>query len=83
MLARFLAILAFLALTKLDSLISRDSSEPEVSYIDVGDINLRAAKAILLITQKGLSDQERGYYLPKSILQDVLNYITPSDLNVL
>ncbi|KAF4947294.1 hypothetical protein FSARC_14011 [Fusarium sarcochroum] len=83
MLARFLAMLAFLALTKLNSLISRDSSEPEVYCMDVGGTDLRAARATLLIAQKGLSDQGRGYYLPRNILQDVLNRMTPSDSNVL
>nr|CEG03437.1 unnamed protein product [Fusarium acuminatum CS5907] len=83
MLARFLAMLAFLALTKLNSLISQDSSEPEVSCMDVGGTDLRAARATLLIAQKGLSDQGRGYYFSRSILQDVLNRMTPSDSNVL
>jgi hypothetical protein len=83
MLARFLAMLAFLALTKLDSLISRDSSESEVSCMDVGDTDLRAARATLIIAQKGLNDQGRGCYLPKRILQDVLNHMTPSDSDVL
>jgi hypothetical protein len=83
MLTRFLAMLAFLTLTKLDSLMARDSSEPEVSSMDVGDTDPRAAKATLLIAQKGLSDQGRGYYLPKRVLQDVLSRMTPSDSNVL
>jgi hypothetical protein len=83
MLARFLAILAFVALTTLDSLISRDASEPDVSYMDVGGTDLRAAKATLLVAQTGLSDQGRGYYLPKRVLQDVLSRMTPSDSNVL
>ncbi|KAG7425123.1 Nitrogen assimilation transcription factor nirA [Fusarium oxysporum f. sp. raphani] len=83
MLTRFLAMLAFLALTKLDFLMARDSSELEVSSMDVGDTDPRAAKTTLLIAQKGLSDQGRGYYLPKRVLQDVLSRMTPSDANVL
>jgi hypothetical protein len=83
MLTRFLAMLAFLALNKLDSLMARDSSEAEVSSMDVGDTDPRAAKATLLIAQKGLSDQGRGYYLPKRVLEEVLCRMTPSDSNVL
>lgn len=83
MLVQFLAMLAFLALTKLDSLILRDPFEPEVPSMDVGDSDLRAVKATLLIAQKGLSDQGRGYYLPKRVLQDVFSRMTPSDSNVL
>ncbi|KAF9765350.1 hypothetical protein IL306_002379, partial [Fusarium sp. DS 682] len=76
-------MLAFLALLKLDSLLSPDPSEPDVPSMDVGDSDLRAAKATLLIAQKGLSDQGRGYYLPKRVLQKVLSRLTPSDSNVL
>ncbi|KAM5527275.1 C6 transcription factor [Fusarium oxysporum f. sp. phaseoli] len=83
MLAQFLVMLAFLALTKLDFLMARDSSEPEVSSMDVGDTDPRAAKATLFIAQKGLSDQGRGYYLPKRLLEEVLSRMTPSDSNVL
>lgn len=43
-------MLAFLALNKLDS------SQLEASNMDAGDIDTRAAKATLLIAQKGLSD---------------------------
>ncbi|KAG5817520.1 hypothetical protein H9Q71_001862 [Fusarium xylarioides] len=60
MLPQFLTMLAFLALNKLDSLRARDSSEPNISSMDVGDTDPRAAKATLLIAQKGLSDQGRG-----------------------
>ncbi|RFN47270.1 hypothetical protein FIE12Z_8483 [Fusarium flagelliforme] len=83
MLVQFLAMLAFLALTKLDSLMARDSSEPEVSSMDVGDTDPRAAKATLFIAQKGLSDQGRGYYVPKRLLEEVLTRMMPSDSNVL
>ncbi|KAF5703906.1 nitrate assimilation regulatory nirA [Fusarium mundagurra] len=83
MLTRFLAMLAFLALTKLDFLMARDSSEPEASSMDVGDTDPSAAKATLFIAQKGLSDQGRGYYLPKRVLEEVLSRMTPSDSNVL
>ncbi|KAH7191430.1 hypothetical protein BKA60DRAFT_662003 [Fusarium oxysporum] len=83
MLVQFLAMLAFLALTKLDSLMSRHAFEPEVPRMDVGDSDLRAAKTTLLVAQKGLSDQGRGYYLPKRVLEDVINRMTPSDSNVL
>ncbi|RBA19665.1 hypothetical protein FPRO05_08965 [Fusarium proliferatum] len=83
MLTQFLAMLAFLALNKLDSLMTQDSSKPEVSSMDAGDADTRAAKSTLLIAQKGLSDQGRGYYLPKIVLQDVLDRMTPSDSNVL
>ncbi|CEI70941.1 unnamed protein product [Fusarium venenatum] len=83
MLTRFLAILAFLAFSKLDSLIAGDSSVPEVPSMDVGDTDPRAAKVTLVIAQKGLSDQGRGYYLPKIVLQDIYDRMTPSDSNVL
>ncbi|KAF4340966.1 nitrate assimilation regulatory nirA [Fusarium beomiforme] len=83
MLTRFLTMLAFLALTKLDFLMARDSSEPEVSSMDVGDTDPNAAKSTLFIAQKGLSDQGRGYYLPKRVLEEVLSHMTPSDSNVL
>ncbi|EGU86544.1 hypothetical protein FOPG_17747 [Fusarium oxysporum f. sp. conglutinans race 2 54008] len=83
MLTHFLTMLAFLALLKLDTLLSPDPSEPEVPSMDVGDSDLRAAKATLLIAQKGLSDQGRGCYLPKRVLQKVLSRLTPSDSNVL
>ncbi|RBA09105.1 hypothetical protein FPRO05_14361, partial [Fusarium proliferatum] len=83
MLAQFLAMLALLALTKLDFLTARDSSEPEVYSMDVGDTDPRAAKATLFIAQKGLSDQGRGYYLPKRLLEEALSRMTPSDSNVL
>jgi hypothetical protein len=51
--------------------------------MDVADTDPRAAKATLLIAQKGLSDQGRGYYLAKNVLQDVLNHMTLSDSNVM
>ncbi|KAG7423301.1 Nitrogen assimilation transcription factor nirA [Fusarium oxysporum f. sp. raphani] len=83
MLPQFLTMLAFLALNKLDSLRARDSSKPNISSMDVGDTDPRAAKATLLIAQKGLSDQGRGYYVAKNVLQDVLDRMTLSDSNVL
>ncbi|RBA09644.1 hypothetical protein FPRO05_14343 [Fusarium proliferatum] len=83
MLVQFLAMLAFLALTKLDFLMARDSSEPEVSSMDVGGTDARAAMATLFIAQKGLSDQGRGYYWPKRVLEEVLSRMTPSDSSVL
>ncbi|KAL5603441.1 hypothetical protein FOVSG1_006191 [Fusarium oxysporum f. sp. vasinfectum] len=83
MLTQFLALLAFLALNKLDSPMARDSSEQKVPGTDVEDTDIRAAKAALPIAQKGLSDQGRGYYLPKSVFQDVLSHMTPSDSDTL
>ncbi|KAG7404565.1 Nitrogen assimilation transcription factor nirA [Fusarium oxysporum f. sp. raphani] len=83
MLTQFLAMLAFLALTKLEFLMARDSSEPEVSSMDVGGTDPSAVKATLFIAQKGLSDQGRGYYLPQKVLKEVLSRMTPSDSNVL
>jgi hypothetical protein len=47
------------------------------------DTDLKAAKSTLLIAQKGLSDQGRGYYLAKNVLQDILNRMAPSDAYVL
>ncbi|KNB04814.1 hypothetical protein FOXG_16196 [Fusarium oxysporum f. sp. lycopersici 4287] len=82
-LAQFPAMLALLVLTKVDFLTARDSSKPEVSSMDVGNTDPRAAKATLFIAQKGLSDQGRGYYLPKRVLEEVLSRMTPSDSNVL
>jgi hypothetical protein len=83
MLTRFLAMLALLALNKLDSLMAGDSSVPEVPSMDVGDTDPQAAKVTLVIAQKGLSDQGRGYYLPKIVPQDIHDRMTPSDSNVL
>ncbi|KAI3571860.1 hypothetical protein IWW34DRAFT_824616 [Fusarium oxysporum f. sp. albedinis] len=83
MLVQFLAMLALLALTKLDFLMARDSSAPEVSSMDVGGTDARAAMATLFIAQKGLSDQGRGYYLPKRVLEEVLSRMTPRDSSVL
>ncbi|KAF4340969.1 nitrogen assimilation transcription factor nit-4 [Fusarium beomiforme] len=82
-LTQFLIMLAFLALIKLEFLMTRDSSEPEVSSMDVGDADPSAIKATLFIAQRSLSDQERGYYLPKKALKEVFCRMTPSDSNVL
>ncbi|KAM0553309.1 hypothetical protein ACHAPJ_007322 [Fusarium lateritium] len=83
MLTRFLAMLAFLALNKLEALVTESGSEKRSSSLDVGDTDPKEARATLLIAQKGLSDQGRGYYLPKTLLQDVLHHMTPSDANLL
>jgi hypothetical protein len=82
-LTRFLAMLAVLALNKHESLMAGDSSVLNVPSMDVGDTDPRTAKATLLIAQKGLSDQGRGYYLPNIVLQDIHDRMTPSDSNVL
>ncbi|KAH7205976.1 hypothetical protein DER44DRAFT_809863 [Fusarium oxysporum] len=85
MLTRFLAMLAFLSLNKIESLTT--STEPEHiitgSGLDVGDTDPKEAKATLLIAQKGLSDQGRGYYLPKTLLRDILTNMTASDATIL
>ncbi|KAF5570420.1 nitrate assimilation regulatory nirA [Fusarium phyllophilum] len=85
MLTRFLAMLAFLSLNKIESLTT--SKEPEHittgSGLDVGDTDPKEARATLLIAQKGLSDQGRGYYLPKTLLRDVLSNMTASDATIL
>ncbi|KAF4495394.1 nitrate assimilation regulatory nirA [Fusarium agapanthi] len=85
MLTRFLAMLVFLSLKKIESLTK--STEPghvmTGSGLDVGDTDPKEARATLLIAQKGLSDQGRGYYLPKTLLRDVLANMTASDATIL
>ncbi|KAF5665624.1 nitrate assimilation regulatory nirA [Fusarium denticulatum] len=85
MLTRFLAMLAFLSLNKIESLAT--STEPghimTGSGLDIGDADPKEARATLLIAQKGLSDQGRGYYLPKRLLRDVLANMTESDATIL
>ncbi|KAF5538341.1 nitrate assimilation regulatory nirA [Fusarium mexicanum] len=85
MLTRFLAMLAFLSLNKIESLAT--SAEPghimTGSGLDVGDTDPKEARATLLIAQKGLSDQGRGYYLPRTLLRDVLADMTASDATIL
>ncbi|KAL9569207.1 hypothetical protein ACKAV7_006793 [Fusarium commune] len=85
MLTSFLAMLVFLSLHKIESLTT--STEPEHiitgSGLDVGDTDPKEARATLLIAQKGLSDQGRGYYLPKTLLRDVLTNMTASDATIL
>ncbi|KAF5562705.1 nitrate assimilation regulatory nirA [Fusarium napiforme] len=85
MLTRFLAMLAFLSLNKIESLTT--STEPghiiTGSGLDVGDTDPKEARATLLIAQKGLSDQGRGYYLPKTLLRDVLSKMADSDATIL
>ncbi|KAJ4269845.1 hypothetical protein NW762_001514 [Fusarium torreyae] len=83
MLTRFLTMLAFLAINKLESLVTESGSNRRTPELDVGDTDPKDARATLLIAQKGLSDQGRGYYLPKTLLRDVLRHMTPSDANVL
>jgi hypothetical protein len=51
--------------------------------MELRDTDPRAARATLFIAQQGLSDQGRGYYLPKSVLQDVLSRMTARDSTVL
>lgn len=85
MLTRFLAMLAFLSLRKIESLTT--STEPghivTGSGLDVGDTDPKEARATLLIAQKGLSDQGRGYYLSRTLLRDVLANMTASDATIL
>ncbi|RKK87439.1 hypothetical protein BFJ68_g3192 [Fusarium oxysporum] len=85
MLTRFLSMLAFLSLNKIESLAT--STKPEHtttgSGLDVGDTDPKEARATLLIAQKGLSDQGRGYYLPKTLLRDILTNMTASDATIL
>ncbi|KAL2684517.1 hypothetical protein Neosp_005595 [[Neocosmospora] mangrovei] len=71
MLIQYLTKLAFMALDKLKELstsISTLSSSP----MDVGDSDPRAAKSTLLIAQKGLNDQGKGYYFPQAMSNVVL-----------
>ncbi|KAF4334289.1 nitrate assimilation regulatory nirA [Fusarium beomiforme] len=81
MLTRFLAMLAFLSLNKLESLAT--NSTPATPSLDVGDNDPKEARATLLIAQKGLRDQGRGYYLPKRLLRDVLAHMTAHDATIL
>ncbi|KAF4943175.1 hypothetical protein FSARC_15000 [Fusarium sarcochroum] len=83
MLTRFLAMLAFLALKKLDSFVTEPELTEQMSSLDIGDGDPKEARATLLIAQKGLSDQGRGYYLPRTLLRNVLGHMTPSDANLL
>ncbi|KAF4445510.1 hypothetical protein F53441_10763 [Fusarium austroafricanum] len=85
MLTRFLAMLAFLSLNKLEFLATSAGSPPAAhhSSLDVGDTDPKEARATLLLAQKGLSDQGRGYYLSKLLLQDVLSHMTTSDATIL
>src|SRR6478735_8824839 len=85
MLTQFLAMLAFLSLNKIESLTASTKPEHTItgSGLDVGDTDPREARATLLIAQKGLSDQGRGYYLPKTLLWDILTNMTASDATIL
>ncbi|KAF5596564.1 nitrate assimilation regulatory nirA [Fusarium pseudocircinatum] len=85
MLTRFLAMLAFLSLNKIESLTTSTKPGHVVtgSGLDVGDADPKEARATLLMAQKGLSDQGRGYYLPKTLLRDVLGNMTSSDAMIL
>jgi hypothetical protein len=76
-------MLAFLALNKLENLEVEPGDPSTMFDLDVGDTDPKEARATLLIAQKGLSDQGRGYYLPKTLLQDVLRHMTASDAAVL
>lgn len=82
MLTRFLAMLAVLALNKLYP-AAESQNTLKSSELDVGDTDSKEARATLFIAQKGLSDQGRGYYLPKALLRDVLDHMTPSDARIL
>ncbi|KAJ4138389.1 hypothetical protein NW768_002213 [Fusarium equiseti] len=83
MLTRFLAMLAFLTLSRLDHLAAEPQQTLKSSDLDVGDTDPKEIRATLLIAQKGLSDQGRGYYLPNILLRDVLRHMTASDAMVL
>ncbi|KAI8409295.1 hypothetical protein FOFC_09131 [Fusarium oxysporum] len=85
MLTRFLSMLAFLSLNKIESLATSTKPEHTItgSGLDVGDTDPKEARATLLIAQKGLSDQGRGYYLPKTLLRDILTNMTASDATIL
>nr|CEG03812.1 unnamed protein product [Fusarium acuminatum CS5907] len=76
-------MLAFLALDKLESVTSPHTPGSKGSNMELGDTDPRAARATLFIAQKGLSDQGRGYYLPKSVLQDVFSRMTARDSTIL
>ncbi|KAF4997003.1 hypothetical protein FGRMN_4143 [Fusarium graminum] len=83
MLPRFLAMLAFLALNKINTIATKTAPITESLDFDAGDSDPKEARATLLIAQKGLSDQGRGYYLPRTLLRDILAHMTPHDANVL
>jgi hypothetical protein len=83
MLTRFLAMLAFLTLSRLNHLASEPQEALKSSALDVGDADPKEIRATLLIAQKGLSDQGRGYYLPNILLRDVLKNMTARDAAVL
>ncbi|KAJ9424196.1 hypothetical protein QL093DRAFT_2036068 [Fusarium oxysporum] len=85
MLTRFLSMLAFLSLNKIESLATSTKPEHTItgSGLDVGDTDPKEARATLLIAQKGLSDQGRGYYLPKTLLREILTNMTASDATIL
>ncbi|KAM0257974.1 hypothetical protein ACHAPA_011474 [Fusarium lateritium] len=83
MLTRFLAMLAFLALSKINSLNKNSTLVTKPTDFDAGDSDPKEARATLLIAQKGLSDQGRGYYLPRTMLRDITSRMSPHDANVL
>jgi hypothetical protein len=83
MLTRFLAMLAFLTLSRLDHLATEPLEVLRSTDLDVGDADSKEIRATLLIAQKGLSDQGRGYYLPNILLRDVLEHMTASDAALL
>jgi hypothetical protein len=83
MLTRFLSMLAFLALNKLYDLTVEPRDTQTTSDLDIGDTDPKEVRATLLMAQKGLSDQGRGYYLPKTQLRDVLGHMTASDATIL
>jgi hypothetical protein len=83
MLTRFLAMLAFLALNKIKSLNTESTTITKLANFYTGDSGLKEARATLLIAQKGLSDQGRGYYLPRTLLRDIISHMSAHDANVL
>ncbi|SPJ82035.1 related to nitrate assimilation regulatory protein nirA [Fusarium torulosum] len=83
MLTRFLAMLAFLALNKINSLNEKSTLTTKPTNFDVGDSDPKEARATLLMAQKGLSDQGRGYYLPRTLLRDIISHMSVHDANVL
>ncbi|KAM0350165.1 hypothetical protein ACHAPU_003330 [Fusarium lateritium] len=83
MLTRFLAMLAFLALNKIKRIATATAPITKYFDFDAGDSDPKEARATLLIAQKGLSDQGRGYYLPRTLLQDIVTRMSPHDANIL
>jgi hypothetical protein len=83
MLTRFLAMLAFLALNNINSLNTENTSNTKLTNFGTGHSDLKEAKATLLMAQKGLSDQGRGYYLPRTLLRDITSHMSHHDANVL